>query len=283
LNTENRYYSEDEKIDIKELWNILAQRKKMIYTVTLLITLLGVFYAFFSRPVYEVKGIIELAQIDNKNIHNTYDIKQKLDFIYQVRIKGKKLELPIIDSITVPKKTESMLVIKAHGYDNESASSKIEELVSTLKGIQNSEITDYIKLQTRRLKLIQKDINATDSAIKNTQNKISVYEDKLLEIEKEDAALAGIYAIELGKMQSEINILRKNRSELNTEKNELLFSISPTNITSTKLVGDIEILDKPVKPKKVLIIIIAFIFALFLSISLAFVLEFLKKIRKEQL
>jgi len=283
MNQEQVRYIEEDKIDLRELWQVLTKRKTTLLVVTGIITALAIVYVLVTKPTYAVKSVIELAQINNKNIHNTYDIKQKLDFTYEVGLKGKKLELPIIESISIPKKTESLLVVKAHGYDNESATNKIKELITTLKALQNSEITNYVSLQTNRIILIQEDINTTEQSIQNMIDKVALYENRLFDIEKKDAALAGIYAIELGKMQAEINIMRKNRSALNAEKNELIFSISPTNITSTKIVGKIEVLDKPIKPKKTLIVVVAFITGLMLSIFLVFFLEFIQGSKREEL
>ena len=57
--------------------------------------------------------------------------------------------------------------------------------------------------------------------------------------------------------------------------------MSPLKIHKTAIVGNIEELDKPVKPKKTLIVVVAFITGLMLSIFLAFFLEFILSERKE--
>ena len=273
---------QEDKIDLRELWQVLAKRKKTIIITTLIMTVSALAYVLLVKPVYEVKSVLELAQINKINIHNTHEIKQKFEFIFEVGLKGKKIDLPIITSISIPKKTESMLVVTAQGYDNESASNKLEEMISAVKALQNTESTNYVNLQKKRITLLQNDINITEQSILNIISKISIYESRLFDIEKKDAALAGIYAIELGKMQAEVNTLRKNKSALSTEKNELLFTISSTNITRTKIVGKIEILEKPVKPKKGLIVVVAFITGLMLSIFLTFFLEFIQSARKEE-
>jgi len=60
------------------------------------------------------------------------------------------------------------------------------------------------------------------------------------------------------------------------------YSGKNAKIKMTQLVGDISIEDEPVKPKKALIIIVAFITGLMLSIFLAFFVEFLQGVKKTE-
>ncbi len=61
-----------------------------------------------------------------------------------------------------------------------------------------------------------------------------------------------------------------------------LYSAKTTKIKMTSLVGEITVSDKAVKPKKKLIVSVAFISGLMLSIFLAFFLEFIQAERKEE-
>ena len=61
----NTQYIEEDKIDLRELFSVLKRRRKMIWGVTSLLTLLAVIYAFFIvKPVYEVKTMIEVGRCD---------------------------------------------------------------------------------------------------------------------------------------------------------------------------------------------------------------------------
>jgi len=61
-----------------------------------------------------------------------------------------------------------------------------------------------------------------------------------------------------------------------------LFADTDTKIRMTQLVNDISVGAKPVKPKKTLIVVLAFITGLMLSIFLAFFLEFLERMKNEE-
>ena len=80
----NTQYIEEDKIDLRELFSVLKRRKKLIWSVMALFTLLALVYVFIAKPVYEVKTMIEVGQIDAKPIDDINDIKQKLSYEYQV-------------------------------------------------------------------------------------------------------------------------------------------------------------------------------------------------------
>ena len=198
-------YIQEESIDVRELFSILTKRKKLIWLSTALFTLLALAYVFLAKPVYEVKAVVELAQIAKKPVHPVETIKQKVETIFEVDVKGKEIKLPIVSSISIPKKTANILVIQAQGTNNNSAKEKLQDVISYITKEQNKELNNYSQIQRKRLFLTQGDIEQNKQFIKKTKNDIRHYENKLLTISKQDAALAGIYAIEIGKKQTELN------------------------------------------------------------------------------
>ena len=278
----NTQYIQEETIDLKELYLTLKKRKKLIWIVTFLFTLFALAYVFISKPVYEVKAVVELAQIDKKPVHPTATIKQKINTIFEVGVKNKKIELPIVTSVEVPKKTNNMLIVKVQGYDNDSAKEKLLEAISYLTTEQNKALKNYTDIQKKRFELIENEIVDTEKFIKKIESAISNYENKLLNISKQDAALAGIYAIEISKNKTELNIAANRVYSLKKQNNNIEFSLTPYKLQKTAIIGNVSILEKPIKPKKILIVLVAFIVGLMLSIFIAFFLEFIGNMRKEE-
>ena len=278
----NTQYIQEETIDSRALFLVLKQRKKLISLMTVLFTLLALVYVFISKPVYEVKAVIELAQINKKSVHPTETLKQKIDTIFEVAVKGKKIVFPVISSVKIPKKIKNILILQAQGYDNDSAKEKLKEVISYLTKIQAKELDNYTKEQKQRLSLVESDITQNEKFIEKMQNDIGQYEQKLLNISKQDAALAGIYAIELGKKQTELNNILSMITYLKNKKSDIQFTLSPQKLQSTTIIGNVDVREKPIKPKKILILVVAFITGLLLSIFLAFFLEFLEGFKEEQ-
>ena len=272
---------EEDTIDLRELWAVLRKRKRLIWFITGVVTLAALAYVLLVRPVYEVKGVVELAQIDKKAVQNANDLRQKLSFIYGVNTKGKKREYPIVQAITLPKKSKNLLIVTARGYNNTSAKKKLENVIEYVKKIQDKELKFYVETQKKSLALTTSDLKRNQQLIAQIQEDLKNYQKKLLSISKQSAALAGIYSIEIGKKQTELNSIINKIYALKNSVNNIELSMSPLRIHKTVIVGNIEELDKPVKPKKKLIVIVSFITGLMLSIFLAFFLEFIQSERKE--
>ncbi|MEA3373967.1 MAG: Wzz/FepE/Etk N-terminal domain-containing protein [Campylobacterota bacterium] len=275
-------YIEEDKIDLRELWRILMKRKMMIGVVTALITLLAVVYALLVKPIYEVKAVMELAQIEKKPVQNLTDLKQKLEVIFEVNAKGKKIELPVLSGVSLPKKTSNILVLHAQGYDNATAQQKLQEIIDYVMAAQDKELASYTDIQKEKLSLIKQDIDRNVQLIIEIEGRMQDYENKLLTISKQDAALAGLYAIEIGKKQTELNDATNKIYSLRNKKNDLELSVSPLKIQKAVVIGKVEVMDYPIKPKKKLIVVVAFVTGLMLSVFLAFFLEFISSGKREE-
>ena len=68
-----------------------------------------------------------------------------------------------------------------------------------------------------------------------------------------------------------------------SERKKLLETLSlPHNLKNTEVVGNILTDDNPIKPKKALIIVVAFVTGFILSIFLVFFMQFINGMRKER-
>jgi LPS O-antigen subunit length determinant protein (WzzB/FepE family) len=275
-------YTPVDKIDLRELFSVLKRRKILVMLVTLIVTILAVIYLLMAKPVYEIKSIVEVSLIDDKPVQSINDTKQKLDFTYEVDVKNKEIELPVVSEISIPKKTTSLLVIKTQGYSNEDAVTLMTKIVDEITTQENEKITIYKDTVKEKLAQVEADILRNEKTATELKAKIADYENKFLSISKKDAALAGIYAIEIGKKESELYSMVNRISTLRSQKNDLALSISDLRIQPTRVIGDFEVLDKPIKPKKALIVVVAFITGLMLSVFLAFFLEFIRSPKEEE-
>ena len=278
----NTQYIEEDTIDLRELFSVLKRRRKLILGVTVLFTLLALIYVFSAKPVYEVKAMIEVGQIDAKPIDNVKDIKEKLSYEYHVDVKGKKIELPRVTTISVPKNSNSILSLTIHGNSNEEGIKYIQTVIKKIE-TQYKEKTDaYTNSQKELIKLTQEDIKDNSMSLVKLKEEIDNYSQKIISLKSEDAALAGIYALQIGQMQTQLQNLKTYISALKNEEEKLNLSITPSMVKPTHIVGEIETLDKPIKPKKKLIVIVAFITGLMLAVFLAFFLEFIRGIKDEK-
>jgi len=91
------------------------------------------------------------------------------------------------------------------------------------------------------------------------------------------------------KLNTQLMDMRDKRDTLLTtdiaklRENKMLIEslLLPYNYKNSNVVGDILLNDYPVKPKKKLIVIVAFVTGLILSIFIVFFLEFIESEKKE--
>lgn len=278
----NTQYINEDKIDLRELFSIFKKRKKLIWSVTTFFTLIALIYIVLARPTYEVKAMIEIGQINAEPIDNINDIHQKLIYEYKVDVKGIKRELPLVKAVSTHKKAENILYLSIHGNSNEEGIKYIQTVINKIETQYKEKIDAYEQSQHALIELIQKDINDNIMNLAAMKKELSTYNQKIISLKSEDAALAGIYALQIGQKETEFQALKKYISKLKNEKEKLNLSLTPLMIKPTQIVGEIEVLDKPIKPKKVLIVIVTFITGVMLSIFLILFLEFLSWMKKEE-
>lgn len=279
---DNSIVANEDTIDLRELFGTLKRRKKLIVLITLASLILATTYIMLTKPIYQVQAMIEIGKIDKELLDNAQNIKQKLDYIYGVKSK-KKMKLPRVKAIFIDKKTKGIFSVTIEGHSNNEAVNLTNEIVQKIEK-EHAEYRDtYINTKKEFISLVNIDIARNEKNLKEVQETLNNYNQKVINIAEEDAALAGIYAIQISKNQAQIQSYQNQISALKTKKHNLELSISPLKIRKTSIIGDVEVLDKPIKPKKALILIVALITGLLFSIFLVFFLAFLERIKEEEL
>ena len=317
---DNNYIEEDE-IDLRELFKTIWDSKVLIISITLLITLLAGTYAFMKTPIYEAKALIEIGnyKLDNNNnnnkvlLSNPTELSQKLNVTFIDMFKNIKEKKSEITSIYVLKKSQVMLEVKSEGISNELAIKEINTLLlsiqkkdqlilddvkfrreleikninSIIDNIKNEEvnfINDKITLQKKRLDNYKKQLIAINQNIKRTNNKNPALS-ALLIMQQRDLS-ASIFNIDTNILELHNQKTTLVTTKINSliEKRNLIKSILlPYNYKNSQIIGEILINDYASKPKKKLIVVVAFITGFILSIFLVFFLSFIRSMKEENL
>jgi LPS O-antigen subunit length determinant protein (WzzB/FepE family) len=257
---------------------------------------------------------------NNNNNNNSTNIKillnkptqlsKRLNVIFIDIHKNDKDKKSEVISILVPKESKEFLEIKALAISNELA---IKEINLVLSHIQEKDKTILLDVKNRR----ELKINNINSQISNIQEKqvelfdknIKLQVEQLVKfkeqlndikqnikwIQKKQPVLAALQLMgqsdltrSILTLEMHIIELQNKKEKLTTmkinsliEKRNLLQSmLLPHNYKTSKIVGKIITNDYSIKPKKKLIVIVAFITGLILSIFLVFFLSFLRNDEK---
>ena len=317
----NQNIQEDE-IDLKELWNTLVKSKKFIIIFTSIITIIAIIWAMTRTPMYEAKTLVEIGNYkihntknNNNNklsLDNSAQLAKKLNILFIDMYKNQKNSISKIDSISISKGTKNFIDITSLSISNDLASKEILKVVDYIKSkhqkilddikqrreleiknieskisnIQNKEIILFqnkIKLQEKSLKEYKtqlNSINANISKIKKSKPTLAVLE--LME-KRELTTLISNLSIELMQLKNEKDNLETTAiNDLEEQKGLVMSMLLPHNYKNSEIIGKIITNDYPVKPKKKLIVIVAFITGFILSIFLVFFFNFIRDNNQEK-
>jgi len=264
---------EEDEIDLKELIKTILKHKKFIVIFTLMITALATVYAFLKRPVYEVKASIQLGYIYSNSNSNSnsklylldpYSTKIYLENIYK-KDKYSQLPYPTIN-INTPKRVIDIYDLNIQAYSNNDCEAYLNKIINDLK-----------QKESKKLKSIKLDLNKQIEILKNANHR---FENELIELNKKLKITknAQIYATILNNISQIQSQITKNQLKIADLQNKL----SPPNTTLTHIIGNIKKSPNPIKPKKKLIITVAFITAFILSIFLVFFIEFIRSFKESE-
>jgi capsular polysaccharide biosynthesis protein len=162
-----------------------------------------------------------------------------------------------------------------------------------LKNIDKS--IDDIK--TKTLPLLTKKIESQEKTLKDFQEQVKLITNNLRKISSSNPSLSALKLMEKRDITSfiiDLNLKimdmkdKKEMMESNSiaklEEQKLLIQalMLPHNYKNTDIIGKVLTDDYPVKPKKILIVIVAFVTGLILSIFLVFFLEFINGMKNEE-
>lgn len=76
---------EEEEVDLKAYFNVLADSRWLIFWIALTTVLLGVAYAFLSKPVYEANMMIQVEQENPNATKNPTNILGEMSSMFEVK------------------------------------------------------------------------------------------------------------------------------------------------------------------------------------------------------
>ena len=261
-------------------------------------------------------------KVDNSNkdnnipskilLDNAAQLSKELNVIFVDMNKNKKNLKAKISTITVPKGSKSFIEIKAEGYSNKLAIDELEKVVlyiqkkhqrilNDVSERRKFEITNIKRkinnIKTKETKLLDEKITLQEKSLQNYTKQLAKTDKNLHKLESKNPTLAALLIMEkrnLSDFLLNLNLqlldLKDKKENLDTnvvwdleeKKNLLLSMLLPHNYQNSHIVGGILKNDYPTKPKKKVIIVVAFIIGLGLSIFTIFFINFLTNLKNEK-
>jgi len=253
-------HPQEDEIDLKEIIKTLIRYKKFILIFTFTITILAGIYAFLKKPIYETKTSLQIGYLLNYSDFN------KIYFLDPIATKIYiKNTYPAVE-ISNPERIKDIYNLKILGFSNKDNVKYINKILKDLKNKESKKVLLFKKNIEKKIKIIKEENIRLTKELNNFNQKLSFTKDPKL------------YAIILNNISEIQNKITQNKLKIVNLENQL----SPSNITYTHIIGNIKQSLSPVKPKKKLIIIVAFITSFILSLFLVFLIEFIKNLKESE-
>jgi len=305
-----------EQIDLIEVLNTILKWKKFIFLFTLIATLIATIYAFLKTPTYQARAVVQVGHYkdikgNKKLIDDVKSVVTELETLFLTPANEKSIDR--IEDINILNKGRSKLFfeIVVNSINNDRASNKIKEVVNYIQ-TKHKRLLDFEKSKIERKIIFNKNqikdikdvkIGSLEKSITDLKKQIDFYNKTLYikkknrdKIEESSPALALLDLKEEESIINNINQIKENIYKLKDEKFKLEYVelkkleenikfledlLKPESFKNTAIVGDIILNDKPIKPKKKLIVGLTFVTSFLFSIFLIFLIEFIKEMRGE--
>ena len=316
---QNKEYVEEE-IDLRELFSNLANKKVFIFVFTFAVTLLAIIYVNIKTPIYEAKALVEIGSykiektantIEEISLADTTELLKKVTTIFIDLEKNNKDKEYLITSITLSKGTKNFIEITSEAKTNELAEKGIKKVVDYIQKEYSETLNDAKNKNQSEIKNITQSIsNIENEKIVNLDKKIELHKQNIINLEEQmtfvmqtlknlnnlDSSIAALKLMEKRDISNEMiinksslyDLLEAKESIINIDLNKLIERkkvietlLLPHNIKNTQIVEKILTNDEPAKPKKSLIIVLAFVTGFILSIFLVFFMSFISNLKKE--
>lgn len=314
---QNKEYTAEDEIDLKELFKTIWNKRVFILVFTGVITVLAIAFVYIKTPIYSVKALVEIGTFKTETNQNTYvddadSLSKKLSMVFidlRKNIKDKKYE---IVNISIPKGMKNFIEITSESTSNDGAINGIEEVLDYVQ-VEHSKLLADVReksiieiknidiaiknIEEDKITSINKKIDLLNQNISNLEEQMNFVTETLKNINRLDPSISALKLMEKRDISNAIvenksdlyDLIEAKESLMNVdinkllERKKLLESLTlEHNLKNTEIVGNILVNDYPVKPKKLLIIIVALVTGFIMSIFLVFIMQFINNIRKEQ-
>jgi capsular polysaccharide biosynthesis protein len=230
-----------------------------------------------DRYIVNTDNNIKTNELEIENLKNleTKNLQYKIDVL-----KNQKI-VEINDKINFYQNVSMDILTKKVAFQTEKLQEYTEEVEKIYKNNKNNRDTTTLALSSIQMMNYQNLILNAQTKIEDLKGEMAILKNQTIPNllrEKEN-----VQNDELRQLEYNLTVTLPNKiMKLNEQIEQLKYNKSENNVQNSKVIGEFVVEDYPMKPKKKLIVVVAFVTGLILSVFLAFFLEFMAGMRKEE-
>jgi LPS O-antigen subunit length determinant protein (WzzB/FepE family) len=260
----------DDEISLYDLWRVLIRRKAWVLGFPLFAIIAAAITVTFMKPQWEAMALIRIGEVGQVGQRLIEPVAQAVE-----RMKLKTFKDAVLINIGLPtddKNSESTLYrdslqaknlrgvdlieLKVRGYTQASAMRFVDATIDYLKKSHNERAVSEVQWMRQTLERTDKEIAQTKAELDKL--------DKLTDLRDKERFMENVV------LTNNIIKLDETLRSLNQAKTNNEAQLGPMHTFPTSVIEKISLSDKPVAPKKVLIILMAGVFGLLAGVGAAF-------------
>ena len=252
-----------------DVWRIVAARKWLVLLFPVLTVLIAVLYLALTKPVFESSASLLAGQVGKANlVRNPAVIVRHVSEKYRVYDRTVKRVYPRVVAVDFDKKDSSnVVVVKVADFSPEGARAYLMKVVEDILVEQKQLYEESLQIKNEYLQTLTAQI----AAYRDYEAQLDKHIDQA---GRKDPAQAAVLALERGKFLGAMPDLAVQHYQLRT-------SMSDLESYPAHLLWEPQLPEKPGRPRRVLVLLLASISGGIFGIIAAFIAEMIKLGRTE--
>lgn len=268
VQTQHATARRDDEISLLDMWEILVRRKFWVIVSFVVCLVASSGYLLIAPPVYEVSAKLRIGQVaDSGDLEDPEVLAAWFLGKYgEEMATGIKRPPPFLKRISVQKGSKQIVDLVVHG---DSA----EQSAEFLRRVTEEAISRHRETYMSEVELTHRRIEQIESHRKLLSELFAGAGDLIETLRQRDPVQASLLTLERGRIAAEI-------STADSELPEWIQKLNAPKTVMTEVLGGITAPARPASPKTALVIALASVLGVISGVMLAFVAEFLVKMRK---
>jgi hypothetical protein len=260
---EQQIKESSDEINLYDLWKVIAKRKRLIIGLFLVVVISTAIISFLMPKIYRGEAVLNILQYEIIPAKEITDMIGDIDKEKRMKILPKMYSSVTDIKIKPMKESKDKIIVT---FDVKNADDIPKTLSEVVDYMNNFDIVKLTVNQERE-RLLQRSTELSN-VVQASTDLLNTY-GRLFRAGK--LSLVGFNPIELNKRIIDIKL-----EKLSVEQAMLRLKDGGIGIAAQPYVSN-----KPVKPKKKLIIALAGVVSLFGGIFLAFSMEYIERLKNE--
>ena len=146
----------EDEISLRELWEILAKRKWVVFLTTVVCLGLAILYVSLATTIYESRAVVQIGNIAGQPLDNGTPLASRLLNQYTpVNTEQAQKQLPKLYSVTPDKDDGSILTLEDKGRSPQEAQQYLQTIIQRFLTEDQQRYQQLIGMRQAQLKELQ--------------------------------------------------------------------------------------------------------------------------------